>query len=240
MTTRLSRYLARAGVTSRRGAAGLVASGKVRINGRPASGPGDPVEEGDVVTVEGRRVVPVSLRWILLHKPTGYVTSRAPTARFRPVFDLLEKDEALVAVGRLDVMSEGALLLTTDGGLAARLMHPRHQVPRRYAVEVAGDPGPEGLAAIRRGVKVDDGPPVRALDVRFSPGRAGGRLELTLTEGRNRVVRRLCAALGLPVRKLVRTAYGPVNLGDLERGASRPLTGSEVTKLYKSVDLTPP
>lgn len=236
---RLSKFLARAGVTSRRGAAGLVASGRVRINGKPPLGPGDPVDPlRDTVTLDGRALKPAAPAWIVLHKPTGYVTSRARTERFPAVFELIARaDDALVAVGRLDVMSEGVLLFTTDGELAARLMHPRHRVPRRYAVGVTGRLGAEKLRGLEQGITLDDGV-VRPTRVKFTPDKTGGLLELELAEGRNRVVRRLCEALGLTVRRLVRTAYGPVKLADLKAGVSRPLTQKEVESLYHSVGLS--
>lgn len=213
----------------------------MKINGALPAGPGDPVGEHDVVTVDGRTVRPAAHTWILLHKPAGYVTSRAASERFPPVFDLLgDAAEALVAVGRLDVMSEGVLLLTTDGELAARLMHPRHEVTRGYAVQVTGTLDAAALASLRRGMTIDDAGPVKPLGARFTPDRAGGTLELDLAEGRNRVVRKLCAALGLKVRKLVRTSYGPIRLGTLASGRHRTLSAEEVTALYRAVDLDDP
>ncbi len=239
---RLARFLARAGVVSRRGAADLVATGRVRINGALPRGPGDPVDpDADRVTLDGRPLAAAAPEWLALHKPTGFVTSRADGRRFRSVFTLVPgASAALVSVGRLDVMSEGLLLFTTDGDLAARLMHPRWAVPRTYRVAVTGQLGPDQRAALDAGIRLDAGRPVRPGWWRFAPDRAGGSLELELAEGRNRVVRRLCAALGLTVRSLTRTAYGPVRLGALGAGRSRPLTAAETAALYRAVDLPRP
>jgi 23S rRNA pseudouridine2605 synthase len=239
---RLARYLARAGASSRRGAAALVVQGRVAINGRPARGPGDPVDpRRDRVTVDGRSVSPVELTWLALHKPPGFVTSRRRTERHASVFSLLAgAPRSLVAVGRLDVYSEGLLLLTTDGELAARLMHPRWAVKRGYQVEVSGRLTPASRHALDRGVPLPGEAPARALAWRFRARSGGGRLELELGEGRTRLVRRVCAALGLGVKRLVRVSYGPVSLGSLPSGRSRPLAPGEVRSLYRAVLLPPP
>lgn len=235
------KFLARAGVASRRGAADLVVSGRVKVNGALPRGPGDPIAAGDVVTLDGRALFIAEKSWLVLHKPTGYVTSRTAEPRFPSVFDLLPgADNALVAIGRLDVMSEGVLLFTTDGDLAARLMHPRWQVPRRYAVLVSGTVNDAILKMIRQGVAIDDGPPVKPAQLAFKPDKMGGLLELELLEGRNRLVRKVCEVVGLTVRTLTRTAYGPVSLGDLRSGASRPLSKIEVAALYDMVGLQAP
>jgi 23S rRNA pseudouridine2605 synthase len=235
---RLARFLARAGVASRRGAAELVAAGRVRVNGAPPQGPGDPIEPGrDEVTLDGRPLAMTATAWIVLNKPPGYVTSRCGTARSPSIFALLDAPPAaLVAVGRLDVYSEGVLLFTTDGEAANRLMHPRWQVPRTYSVLVTGSLGKAEQAALARGVPLEDGA-VRPSSWRFRPDRRGGELELVLREGRTRVVRRLAAALGLGVRRLVRTAYGPVRLGPLGSGESRALGDRELAELYEAIGL---
>ncbi len=238
---RLARFLARAGAASRRGAAELVAAGRVRVNGRPPRGPGDPVDPAqDRVTVDGKDLALAPQAWLVLNKPPAVVTSRRPTARHASVFTLVAPVPGLVAVGRLDVMSEGLLLLTTDGDLAARLMHPRWEVPRSYRVHVTGRLGPAERSRLDAGVVLDGEAPVHPLRWDFAPDRNGGTLDLMLAEGRNRVVRRLCAMLGLGVRRLVRTAYGPIRLGALARGAARPLTPRERDALYRAVRLSPP
>ena len=241
-TLRLARFLARAGQSSRRGAADLVAAGRVRINGEPPRGPGDPVDpDRDAVTLDGRRVRLAPGAWLALHKPPGHVTSRRSTERHPSVFALVKELPGLVAVGRLDVMSEGLLLFTTDGDLAARLMHPSWQVPRRYRVAVSGRLDEHGAAALEAGLMLEgERRAVRPRDWEFQPRGTGGLLELELAEGRSRVVRRLCAALGLGVRTLTRTAYGPVRLGELPRGRSRALTAAERSALYRAVELPSP
>jgi 23S rRNA pseudouridine2605 synthase len=241
-TLRLARFLARAGVTSRRGAADLVAAGRVRLNGASPVGPGDPVDlERDRVTVDGRPVRIAAAAWVALHKPPGHVTSRRATDRHPSVFTLLRGSDALVAVGRLDVMSEGLLLFTTDGDLAARLMHPRWQVPRTYRVAVTGRLSAAGASALDQGVRLpEESRPARPVRWVFEPRGRDGVLEIDLVEGRSRVVRRMCAALGLGIRSLTRTAYGPVRLGDLARGTARALTARERAALYRMVELPEP
>ena len=236
---RLSRFLARAGVASRRGAANLVERGRVRVNGQPPLGPGDPVDPAtDVVTLDGTPLVLAPMMWLALHKPTGYVTSRAPEERHPAVFDLLkDAPAALVSVGRLDVMSEGLLLFTTDGELAGRLMHPKWAVPRTYRVFITGGLDEAGRRRLRDGVVVEgEERPAVPLAVREQPGV----LEIELAEGRSRIVRRICAELGLGVRQLVRTAYGPVSLGSLAPGTARALAEGERDALYRAVGLEPP
>ena len=240
-TVRLARFLARAGVTSRRGAAELVAAGRVAVNGAPPRGPGDPVDPAaDRVTLDGRLLALAETVWLALHKPPGTVTSRCGTPRYPSIFSLLEQaPPSLVSVGRLDVYSEGLLLCTTDGEAAHRLMHPRWQVPRAYRVDVTGRLTDAAERALARGVPLEDGA-VRPSAWRFRASARGGVLELELREGRSRVVRRLAAALGLGVRRLVRTAYGPVRLGDLEPGRSRRLDAREQADIYAAVGLPQP
>ena len=241
-TLRLARFLARAGVASRRGAADLVAAGRVAVNGAPPRGPGDPVDpERDRVTLDGRPLAVTETMWVALHKPPGYVTSRCGTPRYPSIFTLLDgAPQALVAVGRLDVYSEGLLLCTTDGDAAHRLMHPRWQVPRTYRVAVTGSLSRTAKAALAHGVPIGDEAPVRPSEWRFRATGNGGELELVLREGRSRVVRRLAEALGLGVRKLVRIQYGPVALGDLGRGKSRRLDAREHAALYAAIGLPLP
>ena len=235
---RLARFLARAGVASRRGAAELVAAGRVAVNGAAPRGPGDPIEpDRDEVTLDGRRLEITPTVWMVLNKPPGYVTSRCGTPRSPSIFSLLDDaPDALVAVGRLDVYSEGVLLFTTDGEAAHRLMHPRWQVPRTYRVLVTGRVGKAEEAALARGVPLEDGA-MRPSSWQFRPDRRGGELELVLREGRTRVVRRLAAALGLGIRRLVRTAYGPVRLGTLGSGEFRTLGDRELADLYEAIGL---
>jgi 23S rRNA pseudouridine2605 synthase len=242
MAVRLARFLARAGATSRRGAAELVGSGRVLVNGLRPTGPGDPVDpERDRVTLDGRVLGLPSTVWLALHKPPGYLTSRQVGGRYPTVFTLLQgAPPGIVAVGRLDVLSEGLLLFTTDGDAANRLMHPRWQVDRTYRVSVTGRPRVEPREVLARGIQLEEGPPVRPVAWRFEGGPAGGDLEITVREGRSRVIRKIAARLGLGVRALVRVAYGPVLLGDLARGATRHLTRRELTAMYGVLQLPPP
>jgi 23S rRNA pseudouridine2605 synthase len=242
MPIRLARFLARAGATSRRGAAELVASGRVRINGRPPLGPGDPVDvAADRVTVDGQVLTLPGTTWLALHKPPGFVTSRSASGRYPSVFTLLGAAPAgIVAVGRLDVLSEGLLLFTTDGDAANRLMHPRWQVERTYRVAVTGHPAVEPRRVLAEGIALEEGPPVRPTAWRFQAGAGGGTLEVSLREGRTRVVRRMASQLGLGVRRLVRVAYGPVRLGDLAPGRVRPLGQREVAAVYAALGLARP
>lgn len=240
-TMRLARFLARAGVASRRGAIELL--DRVRINGRAPTGPGDPIDsDTDTVTLDGRPLTLAAALWVALHKPAGYVTSRAATVRHKTAFSLIRNSPAsLVAVGRLDVFSEGLLLLTTDGDAAHRLMHPRWQVTRSYRVEVTGRLPSASRALLDKGVRLADEPrPVKPLAWRFRPAGARGVLELDLAEGRSRVVRRLCTALDLGVRSLVRTGYGPVRLGTLASGQQRSLTARELRAVYGAIGLPVP
>lgn len=237
---RIQRALARAGVAARRKADALVAEGRVTVNGVVAV-LGQVVDpRRDRIAVDGRAIAaPAPPQWFVLHKPAGVMTTaRDPQGR-RTVFDLLPRVPGLTYVGRLDLLTEGVLLLTSDGAAAHRLTHPSGGLEREYAVDVRGDVG-AALEAMREGVELDDGP---ARVLRASAQRAGrGRAVLTvvLGEGRTREVRRLCDAVGLEVLRLVRVRYGPVLLGDLPAGAWRPLTGPEAAALGVAPSLDSP
>lgn len=225
---RVQRALARAGLASRRAADQAVAEGRVKVNGLTAviGQVVDPLR--DKITLDGKPIpAPVAThKWMVLNKPAGVMTTRRDPQGRQTVFDLVDDVPGLVYVGRLDFMTEGVLLLTTDGSAAHALTHPSRGVERSYAVTVRGDARSAARLA-RRGVELDDGL-VLPVDVKSEP--IGGRrslLELTITEGRTHEVRRLCDALGLEVERLVRTRYGPVKLGDLASGATRPLSVRE-------------
>ena len=229
---RLNAYLARAGVASRRRADELIRAGRVRVNGAPGE-LNTVVGRHDVVEVDGDRVQRQRLAHVLLHKPAGVVTTaRDPQGR-RTVVDLVPDGPRVVPVGRLDADTTGALLLTNDGDLAHRLAHPRYGVPKVYEAEVEGSPAPEALARLRQGVELDDGVTAPAGARRVGPGR----IELTLHEGRKHQVKRMCEAVGHPVRHLHRSRYAGLDLEGLESGESRELTADEVAALRRLVSL---
>ena len=236
---RLQRALARAGIASRRAAETLIREGKVRVDGKVAElgSKVDPLRQK--ITVRGRRVQLVERRWLAFHKPLGVVTTASDEAGRRSVFEFLPNAAGLTYVGRLDVMTTGLLLLTTDGEAVHRLNHPRYRIERRYTALVHGKSTSEIEAATREKV-VLDGRPVEPKDVRVRPGKDGRSiLDVTLLEGRNRVVRRWCEGMGLKVDRLARLSYGPVRLGDLAPGRYRPLTPAEERALYKAVGMDP-
>jgi len=230
---RLQKVLARAGLGSRRACEALISEGRVTVDDHVAilGARVDPrrnriVVDGVPVVVDDTRVY-----W-LLNKPAGYVTTaRDPQGR-PTVIELVPDEPRSFSVGRLDRDTEGLLLLTNDGELAELLTHPRHGVEKAYLAEVEGVPAPGALRALREGVELDDGPAraVRAAVVQEHDG--GSALEIVLKEGRKRIVRRMCAAVGYPVRRLVRTRIGPLVDSKLAPGAHRPLTNAEVRSLY--------
>src|SRR5881409_4008395 len=190
---RLNAYLARTGVASRRGADELIKRGRVRVNGVRGE-LNTFVEEGDVVDLDGRLLVPQALAYVLLHKPPGVVTT-AKDPHGRPtVVELVPRDSRIVPVGRLDADTTGALLLTNDGELAHRLAYPRYQVDKVYEAEVEGEPSDKALAALERGVELDDGPTAPAQARRLGPSL----VELSIHEGRKHQVKRMLEAVGHP------------------------------------------
>jgi 23S rRNA pseudouridine2605 synthase len=230
---RIQRALARAGVLSRRKAEELVANGRVTVNGSLAQVGQSVDPERDVIMVDGSRIgMPSPTEWFVLHKPAGVITSRHDPEGRRTVFDLVPPRPGLTYVGRLDFLTEGVLLLTTDGAAAHRLTHPSHEVERTYVASVLGDGGAAAEQA-RFGVELEDGlvRPKRIRAERLARGR--WELTITISEGRNREVRRLCEALGLQVDRLIRVRFGPVELGDLAPGKVRSLTKAERAALER-------
>jgi 23S rRNA pseudouridine2605 synthase len=236
---RLQRALARAGVASRRAAEKLIEEGRVRVDGKPATLGMKVDPDRQKITIGNRPVRLRERRWLAFHKPLGVVTTASDEEGRRTVLDFIPDSAALTYVGRLDVMTTGLLLLTTDGEAVHRLTHPRYRIPRRYTALVHGRPTVELAQAVKQRVVID-GRAVVPTEVKVRPG-ANGRsiLDLTLNEGRNRVVRRWCEALGLKVERLARLSYGPVRLGDLPAGRYRPLTPREETALYQAIHLDP-
>ncbi len=233
---RLAKYLAHAGVASRRAAERLIADGHVQVGSELVTDPARDVGDQDDVRVDGRPLTQEQREYFLLHKPVG-VLSTASDPQGRPtVTELIDSDARLYPVGRLDAESSGLILMTNDGELANRLMHPRYEVPRTYRARVAGSPSKRALQALREGVDLEDG--------RSRPARvrvvAGGResvVEVTIHEGRNRIVRRMFEAVGYPVRSLERIAFGPLELGRLRAGSSRRLRPYELEGVRRAAGL---
>jgi 23S rRNA pseudouridine2605 synthase len=223
---RLNAFLARAGVASRRRADELIKAGRVTVNGAPGE-LNTVVGARDRVSVDGEEVARQRLAYVLLHKPTGVVTTvRDPQGR-PTVVQLVPVAPRVVPVGRLDADTTGALLLTNDGPLAHRLAHPRYGVEKTYVAEVEGDPDEAALAALSNGIELDDGPTAPARARRL--GR--GRVELVLHEGRKHQVKRMLAAVGHPVTRLHRSGYAGLTLEGLAAGDWRELTAREVEQL---------
>jgi 23S rRNA pseudouridine2605 synthase len=224
---RIQRALARAGVSSRRRAEELIAAGRVAVNGTPARTGQSVDPERDRITVDGKDVAaPVKSAWLVLNKPPGVLTTASDPQGRKTVYDIVPRQPGLTYVGRLDYMTEGVLLFTTDGDAAHRLTHPSSELQRSYVATVRGN-GAAAVRELRRGVELDDGL-VRPTDIDArSIARGLWEIELTIAEGRTREVRRLCEALALGVERLVRTRFGPVTLGRLQPGATRELTKTE-------------
>ena len=223
---RLNAYLARAGIASRRKADELIKAGRVSVNG--AVGQLNTFVEGkDRVAVDGREIAPQALAYVLLHKPAGVVTTaRDPHGR-PTVVGLVEHTSRVVPVGRLDADTTGAILLTNDGELAHRLAHPKYEVEKVYEAEVEGEPSDDALRRLAGGVELEDGPTAPARARRL--GRS--KVELVIHEGRNRQVKRMCDAVGHPVRRLHRTRYAGLTVEGLQPGDWRELTSEEVATL---------
>jgi 23S rRNA pseudouridine2605 synthase len=224
---RLNAYLARAGIASRRGSDELIKAGRVRVNDQPGA-LNTYVHAGDRVEVDGEPVTAQALKYVLLHKPAGTVTT-AHDPQGRPTVVELVEDipERVVPVGRLDADTTGALLLTNDGPLAHRLAHPRYGVEKVYEVEVEGEPDEEALQQLAAGVDLDDGRTAPAEVRRLGPAK----LELALHEGRKHQVKRMCEAVGHPVRRLHRSRYAGLTVEGLEPGRWRELDPDEVKQL---------
>jgi 23S rRNA pseudouridine2605 synthase len=234
----LARALSKFGVCSRKEAVGRIEAGRVRVGGRVVLHPNRRIDpRRDLVSVDGRRVRDEAERTVLLfHKPVGYITSRLDPGGRPTIYDLLsEVGEWVFPVGRLDRDTSGLLVLTNDHRLGHRLTDPVHAATKTYHVLVQGRPGREALRALREGLTLADGP-TRPAGVRLiGATREGGAwLEMVLTEGRNRQVRRMCAVVGHDVVALVRTAVGRLGLGDLSPGAWRRLEPEEIGLLEKA------
>ncbi len=229
---RLNAFLARAGVASRRRADELIRDGRVRVNGQPGE-LNTVVGARDVVEVDGQRVERQPLVYVLLNKPTGVVTTASDPQGRPTVVDLVDHEVRVVPVGRLDVDTSGAILLTNDGPLAHRLAHPRYGVPKAYDVDIDGSPSPAAIDALRKGVVLEDGKTAPAEVRIIRRGSRISRLEITLHEGRNRQIRRMCEAVGHPVQSLHRRRYAGLRLVGLAPGEWRELTPDELAALRR-------
>jgi 23S rRNA pseudouridine2605 synthase len=227
-------YLARAGVGSRRACDSLVQSGAVTVNGKVVTFPREKVGPEDVVVVNGDAVEPRELRYYLVNKPRGVASTRSDPHADRVIVDLVPNGRTLFPVGRLDVDTTGLIILTNDGVLANRLMHPRYGVPKTYTARVRGKVSRRALSTLRSDVELEDGMTAPA-DVTLKKQSAKtALLDVTLHEGRKHQVRRMCAAVGLPVEELHRRRYGPISDKGLEPGGCRELNSDEVEALRRA------
>lgn len=231
---RLQKFLALCGVASRRAAETLMAQGRVSVNGIPAQTPGCKINpEIDSICVDQKPIhLPEKKVYIMLHKPAGYVTTTKDNFQRKTVLDLIPEDLGrLYPVGRLDYDSCGLLLLTNDGDLTQRLTHPRHEISKTYKALVAGRPSAHALQTLRDGLLIDGRRTHPAHIVLQDTAGKNTRLLITIHEGRNRQVRKMCSAVGHAVISLCRIAEGPVQLGDLPEGTWRHLTDDEISLL---------
>jgi 23S rRNA pseudouridine2605 synthase len=226
---RLAKYLAHAGVASRRAAEELIAAGRVRVGGEVVTDPARDVDEGSEVEVNGSPVAPEPREVWAVNKPLGVVSTAREPGKRRAVTELVDSERRLYPVGRLDADSTGLILLTNDGELANRLTHPRYGVPKTYLVRLALPPAEGDLDRLREGVRLEDGPTAPAEVERVSERE----LEITIREGRKRQVRRMAEAVGNDVEGLTRTRLGSLELGYLRRGEARRLDGREIDALWK-------
>jgi 23S rRNA pseudouridine2605 synthase len=223
---RLNAFLARAGVESRRGADRLIKAGRVSVNGRPGQ-LNDEVSDDDDVKVNGRRISSQRLRYILLNKPAGYITTLKDPENRVKVTDLVKIDQRVVPVGRLDFNTTGVLLLTNDGELTNKLMHPSFEVDKVYEAEVAGKITDEILSKLSIGVRLDDDKTAPAKVCQL----ADNKIELIIHEGRHHQVKRMLEAVGLETKKLHRSKYGPLDVEGLKPGRWRDLSDDELRLL---------
>ena len=227
-------YLARAGVGSRRSCDELVRDGAVTVNGEVVTFPRQKIAEGDVVAVNGDTVEPRELRYFLVNKPRGVASTRSDPHADRVIVDLIPNGRTLFPVGRLDVDTTGLIVLTNDGVLANRLMHPRYGVPKTYMARVRGKVSRRALATLRQGVELEDGLTAPAEVNLKKQSSKTALVELVIHEGRKRQVRRMFAAVGLPVEELHRRRYGPITDKGLEPGGYRELAGEEIEALRRA------
>ena len=240
MQERLQKVVAHAGVASRREAERLIVQGQVAVNGTIITKLGTKVDPSrDIITVDGSVVTPFSAKLhIVLNKPAGYVSTVKDPQKRPVIMELLDQvDTRVYPVGRLDYDAEGLLLLTNDGELAYRLQHPRYRICRTYEVKVKGNPTHGKLSLLRKGIQLEDGMTLPAKASFLKKTIKNSWISVTLYEGRNRQVKRMCTAIEHPVLKLKRVRFGSLYLDDLPQGRYRKLTKDEVKSLYRLVNL---
>lgn len=241
MEERLQKILAAAGVASRREAEKIITAGRVRVNGKVVTELGSKFDAAKVrISVDGKPVAQEAKAYYLFYKPRGVVTTMSDPQNRRSIADFVQKlPERVFPVGRLDYNTEGLLLLTNDGALAQALMHPSHEVNKTYLVKVPGIVPDEKLDMLRIGVKLEDGMTAPALvNLRdYDHDRGFTLFDITIHEGRNRQIRRMCDAIGFPVRDLKRIKLGPIQLSNLGRGKFRPLSENELAQLKKAAKI---
>ena len=231
MKQRLHKILASAGVASRRKAEQLIAEGRVQVNGETAKVGDFSDPDTDDIVADGNQVSAEQKRYLLLNKPTGYVTTVTDPHGRPTVMDLVDVRERVYPIGRLDTDTEGLLLLTNDGNFSQRMAHPRFEIEKTYRAELRSPLSPEGEMLLARGIRLEDGPTAPAQLRVVSKRRR--RVDITIHEGRNRIVRRMLASVGSPVTRLRRISIGTLNLDDVPKGRWRELQGKEVDALFK-------
>ena len=227
---RLAKYLAHAGVASRRRSEELIHDGRVTVDGAQVIDPARDVTDDNEIEIDGKKTSTEERVVYMLNKPSGVVSTATDTHDRPTVVSLVTSSKRLYPVGRLDQDTTGLILLTNDGELANRLTHPRYEVPKTYVATTEGTPSESNLRRLREGIELDDGPTAPAQVRQIGPGR----VELKIHEGRKRQVRRMLEAVGHPVIALERIALGDLRLGDLAEGQARPLTPAEVERLWKN------
>lgn len=240
---RLQKALADAGIASRRASEELISAGKVTVNRRPARLGQRIRPSKDIVEVDGVRVqVDPDKEYLMVNKPEGYVTTVKDPEGRKTVMDLIGSDSRLFPVGRLDIGTEGLLLITNDGDLAHKLTHPSFGVDKTYVVEVRGWVDRKTMDQLRKGVRIDRGRPAVASSVKALSSTRGKNpataMEIVVHEGRKHVVKKMCEEIGHPVKRLVRVGFGPLRIGRLAPGTYRKLTPKEVTSLHEAVGLS--
>ena len=239
MEERLQKILAAAGVASRREAEKIITAGRVRVNGKVVTELGCKFDADKVrISVDGKPIVQEAKAYYMFYKPRGVVTTMSDPQNRRSIADFVQNlPERVFPVGRLDFNTEGLLLLTNDGALAQALMHPSHEVNKTYLVKVPGIVPQEKLDQLRLGVKLEDGPTAPAVVNLRDYERGFTLFDITIHEGRNRQIRRMCDAIGFPVRDLKRIKLGPLQLSNLGRGKFRSLSEQELSQLRKAAKL---